>query len=260
MTIPHCDYHIHTTYLGCANETMSVEAIFRECERAGVESIAITDHLNRFEQADKHLGIRDDIERIDTPLEVFFGVELNFTGYREGFAFNEEVRERIGFQFAIGGIHRPYLDEYDLDRLIAIQHEHHLLTCANPAVDVLVHPYWFGWKWFRDTGFPWFDSVKVVPESLTRELGQAARESGTAIEINADANLVNPRNPPGYVDEYVDYMAILADEGVMFSLSSDAHDVGQLKNVRRSWEVAERLGLTADRIWRPDCEPMRKGR
>ena len=34
------DLHIHTKYLGCANETMEVEAIVRECEHLGVECIA----------------------------------------------------------------------------------------------------------------------------------------------------------------------------------------------------------------------------
>ena len=34
--IPPCDYHIHTRHLGCANGTMEVPAIVRECERIGV--------------------------------------------------------------------------------------------------------------------------------------------------------------------------------------------------------------------------------
>ena len=38
------DYHIHTHYCGCANETMTIPAILERCKAAGRTSIAITDH------------------------------------------------------------------------------------------------------------------------------------------------------------------------------------------------------------------------
>ena len=41
-----CDFHIHTKYLGCANETMELDAIARRCREVGAECIGITDHLN----------------------------------------------------------------------------------------------------------------------------------------------------------------------------------------------------------------------
>ena len=44
------DYHIHTHYLGCGNETMQVEAIVRRAEALGLRSIAITDHLNSLDR------------------------------------------------------------------------------------------------------------------------------------------------------------------------------------------------------------------
>ena len=33
--IVHCDYHMHTRYLGCANATMEIGPIVKECERLG---------------------------------------------------------------------------------------------------------------------------------------------------------------------------------------------------------------------------------
>lgn len=42
------DFHMHTTYLKCANETMTVPAILRRCEDLGLETIAITDRSPPF--------------------------------------------------------------------------------------------------------------------------------------------------------------------------------------------------------------------
>ena len=251
------DLHIHTKYLGCANETMEVDAVARECERVGVECIGITDHLNTPGPLELHRPVLDDIRKLETRVPVYFGVELNFTGCDEGFVFSPEIKQSYGFQFAVGGIHSTYVDEYDLERIIQVQHRHHLRTCRDELVDVLVHPYWFSRGEFETKAFPEFASVAAVPEKLTRELGQVARQTGTAIEINASANLVNRTEE--YLAAYVDYLAILASEGVTFAVGSDAHDISGLKNVRTAWEVAGRLGLPDERIWRPPGPPIAGG-
>jgi histidinol phosphatase-like PHP family hydrolase len=248
------DIHIHTKYLGCANETMELSAIARECERLGVECIGIADHLNTPEQLELHRPILSDIRKLQTDVPVYLGVELNFTKRDGGLVFDREIKQAYGFQFAIGGIHATYVDEFDLSRIIEIQHRHHLSICRNELVDVLVHPYWFSQAEFDKKGFPAFGSVRAVPERLTRELGRAASQTRTAIEINSGANLAN--RPEEYFKAYVDYLTILAEEGVMFAVGSDAHGINQLERVRLAWEVYDRLGLPDERLWRPAGAPV----
>ena len=255
--IPRCDFHIHTKYLRCANETMEIPAILKECERLGVTSLGITDHLNTLDKLDLHLPIKEDIQASDVDIAVYFGVELNFLGVDGDFAYSAEIHEQYGFQVVIGGIHGTYLETYDLKEIVDVQHRHHLKTCRDPLVDVLVHPYWFGKGEFDKKGWTWFDSMKAVPESYARELGQTAKATGTAIEINACANLTSSAYSERYVNEYIDYLSVIAEEGAQFSLGSDAHDINRLKDIQTSWEVAEKLGLTANRIWQPDCQPMK---
>jgi len=257
MLCPKYDFHIHTKYLKCANSTMEVPAIVQESKRLGVTALGITDHLNTLDKVDLHTLILQDIQTLEeSGIDIYFGVELNFTGYDQGFAFNQEIKEKYGFQFAIGGIHSTYLDEYDIVKLVDIQHQHHLKTCLDPLVQVLVHPYWFGKHSFESKGWPWFDSMKVVPESCIRELGQASKETGTAIEINGKANLRNPAYSQQYVEEYFEFLAILAQEGATFSCGSDAHDISHLAAVQDSWYMAERLGLPPERIWAPSGKPV----
>jgi histidinol phosphatase-like PHP family hydrolase len=248
MTCPRYDFHIHTKYLGCANGTMEVPAIVQACRHLGVTSLGITDHLNTFDKAELHRPILRDI---------YFGVELNFTGRDQEFAYNREVQEAYGFQFAIGGIHSAYLEEYDVKKLVDIQHRHHLKTCQDPLVQVLVHPYWFGRGEFERHGWPWFSSMKVVPERYVRELGQAAKETGTAIEINGKANLQNPAFDQAYVLEYYEFLSILVEEGATFSCGSDAHDIGHLAAVQATWDMAEQLRLSPEQIWHPQGAPVK---
>ncbi len=257
--LPRVDFHIHTKYLGCADATMEVAAIVRECERVGVQRLGITDHLNTLDKLDKHVPIKADLHALAPAIDVYFGVELNYLGCDGVFAYDAGVRERLGFQFAIGGIHGTYLQEYDLAKIVEIQHRHHLKTCADPLVDVLVHPYWFGKGEFDKKQWPWFDSMRPVPERLARELGQVARDTGTAIEINACANLTNKSYSARYVAEYFDFLAIVAAEGPCFSLGSDAHNINKLQDITAAWQFAERLKLPPERIWQPDGPPARAG-
>ena len=254
MQVSKCDAHIHTAHLGCANQTMTLDAIVGGCRQAGEEWIAITDHLNTPDQLHLHRKILDEIRALQGDPPVYFGVELNFTGCDEGFVFSRQIKADYGFQFAIGGIHCTYLDAYDLDKVIEIQHRHHLRVCADELVDVLVHPYWFNRYEFRTKGFPEFESVACVPQRLTRQLGQAARDTHTAIEINASANLHGRSDD--YLKAYFEYMTILAEEGVTFALASDAHDIAELQLVRLAWEMFQRLGLDGDRLWRPPGQPV----
>ena len=255
MKCPKYDFHIHTKYLHPGSDA-GISDIVNECKRLGVVSLAITDHLNSFDELELHALIRKDIERLDTDVEVYFGVELCLPGWKDPkLVFKQELKDRLGFQFVIGGIHNVcFQGEYDLKKLVDIQHRHHLKTCQDPLVQVLVHPYWWNKEEFDNRGWPWFNSMKAVPEAYVRELGQVARETGTAIEINALSNLRNPEFSEDYAKEYFDYLSILAEEGVMFSLGSDAHSLEGLTAIQDSWQIVERLNLSQDRIWRPECK------
>jgi len=256
MASPRYDFHIHTKYLGCGNATMEIPAIVRECERLGVTCLGITDHLNSLDKLELHTPIRRDIETLQTDIEVYFGVELNFTGCDQGFPFSEAIQEQTGFQFAIGGIHSAYLQQYDAQKLVKIQHRHHLATCRDPLVQVLVHPYWFPKGEFEAGGWPTFDSMRLVPERFVRELGQTARETNTAIEINGAAVLSSPHSSKSFLEEYVEFLSILAEEGVVFSVGSDSYDLSHFATIEDTWEAVDRLHLSPDRVWRPEGKPM----
>ena len=244
------DYHVHTTLSKCAGPAMTLGAIVGECERFGMEEIGIADHLYGDDFA-RNAALRKEIEQVQSTVRIRFGVEAGFNTRLGSHVITPEAKRKFGFEYAIGSHHSAYVKEHNVNCIIELQHEAHLKTCHDPAIDVLGHPWRFLYEEFRDKSWPWFDTVTVVPKGLTAELGRTAKATGTAIEINATSNLCMKFNPSSYFEEYVDYLAILASEGVMFSLGSDAHELGELQTNSLVWQVVERLGLTDDRIWHP---------
>ncbi|MBM3499091.1 MAG: PHP domain-containing protein, partial [Armatimonadetes bacterium] len=82
------DYHIHTFYQKCGNATLTVDSIIRRAQGLGLTSIAITDHLNHRDQLPNFRHIRRDIEAVATPVEVWFGCELNFDACDGNWAYD----------------------------------------------------------------------------------------------------------------------------------------------------------------------------
>ncbi len=247
------DFHIHTTYLRCANETMTVPAIAQRCEALGLQTIAITDHLNGPQFLDQHFNIKNDLAALESPLEIYFGVEANVTDPATGaISISAEEIERAGFTVVIAGVHASYHDKPDRQSIVDLQQRLMLEVIANPLVDVLVHPWWFGNNEFAPGGpMEWFKDLSEIPDDYARELGEAAVAHDTAIEANGSAIWANPTYSEAFNEEYSDYIAAIAATGAKISLCSDAHDVGQLANVHQVAEALAKRGVTGDKLWRP---------
>jgi len=249
------DFHIHTDYIGCADDTMRINDIVRVCEELGMEQIAITDHLNTLDQVDTHRKIKDDLLKLNTTLTVYFGAELNFNRQNGEFAATPEIQREVGFQFFIGGIHSAYGTDRSPDTILRTQHEHHLRTCHDPLVSVLVHPYWFGASEYSK--MPWLTDLSLLPAEWVHELGETAATTDTAIEINAAAILCNKQYPESFQRAYFDFLNTLKTHGVRFSLATDAHNIGQLEWIRAVEKAVNELEIPEEQVWYPDVSDIR---
>jgi histidinol phosphatase-like PHP family hydrolase len=254
------DYHIHTHHLKCADGSMQVADIVRRAEALGLTSIAITDHLNRPEQLVLHERIRTELEALRPAIEVYFGVELNFYNTTGKFPYSTAAKEALGFEVTLGGVHGTYVATDDRATIIALQHAHHLFTCNDPLVDVLVHPWWFPWEEFQAKGLRWFADMADIPEALHRELARTARATATAIELNASAIFLNPRYSDRFKEDYRHYVRILAEEGVKFALASDAHRLSELGRTSVVEDLLTDLAISEQQVWRPARPPTVTGR
>jgi len=245
------DLHIHTAHVGCANETMSLPALFARCEELGRTQIAITDHLNGPQHLEAQEAIREALPAYDGPLAVTWGVEGTIADAETGaITVTADHVERFGYDYVIAGPHGRY-NETDPDAIIATNHRLMLATVRNPIVDVLVHPWWFSRvEWDKGT-MTWFDDMSRIPESHVEELAEACVETGTAVEMNAGAIIHHARYSERLIDDYRDYMAALCERGVNFTVCSDAHDISHLERASDAAQFLADAGVPDDRIVAP---------
>jgi histidinol phosphatase-like PHP family hydrolase len=253
------DFHIHTTYLRCANETMSVPALVQRCESLGLEAIAITDHLNAPEFLPKHDLIKQDLADITTEMRIYFGVEVNVVDHTTGAVSIDETQlAKGGFETVIGGPHASYYSEPDREGIIDLQHQMMLQVIANPLVDVLVHPWWFGGGEFQPGGpMEWLTDMTQIPDWHADEIAEAALKHGCAIEANHSAFFTENQYGPAFRETYPHYLARIAGHGVPISISTDAHDINRLDGIHHMMDILEGVGITREQLWTPE---MRKAR
>ena len=249
------DFHIHTEYLKCADATMTVPAILHRCESLGLQTIAITDHLNAPQFLPQHELIKRDLAAANSPLEIFFGCEVNVLDKETGaLSIDQAQLEQGGFELVIGGVHTSYYDQPDKRGIIDLQQRLMLAVIANPLIDVLVHPWWFGGGEFRPGGpMEWFRDMSDIPDDYARELGEAAVAHETAIEANWSAIWGNTTiYSPEFLEGYNRYFKLIADTGAKISLSTDAHNIDQLNGIHPMADIVASLGIPDSQLWRPE--------
>ncbi|MCD6361532.1 MAG: hypothetical protein J7M38_11810, partial [Armatimonadetes bacterium] len=187
------------------------------------------------------------------PMRITWGVEANVVDPHTGaISVSEQQVEEAGFEFVIAGPHSSYHDRPDVRSIIDLQHRLMMQVVTNPLVDVLVHPWWFGRGEFDSGVVAWMTTLEQWPEQQIRELGQAAAETGTAIEMNASAIITNPFYGPDFEEDYGRVFAILREEGAKFTTCSDAHDIDQIGRSRLAAEFLERIGADDDDLLVPE--------
>jgi len=248
------DYHIHTHYVGCANESMTIPAILDGCRAAGRTSVAITDHADTPERHEKIRLIRAELERTDPgDLEVFFGAEVNIQNLDAEFAVTEEMRAAEGYEIVVGGVHSTWFGkgEATVEQIIERQNGLMCKVAANPLIDVLVHPWWFGQKQFKAQLEGRFTSLAQVPDELTCRLAEVCIANDTAVELNTWAVFKYPLTSEAYKESYKQYLARFVELGCSIALSTDSHATHHIDSVEIGERILAEIGLPESQVWRP---------
>lgn len=234
------DYHTHSVYSGDAKGTIieNVEA----AKKKGLRELAITDH------GPKHIGygvkkknikkIRkeiDELNRVNTDIEVKFGLEANIIGTDGKIDVDEEIRKELdillaGFHFGsipdkliegtkvqIYNVLSPLLPSVER-KSRAINTKSVVEALNKYDIDILTHP---GAKASIDT----------------KEVARAATQNDTALEINSSHGHLT-----------VEYIKVAMKEGAKFVINSDAHTPEDIGNVEKGINRAIQAGLSVERI------------
>jgi len=277
------DWHIHSHHSPCGKPEATLSAVLSGVRAAGLEHAGVADHLNCRRNEAAVLACRREYDALPEKTGFHFAVELtcirrwdletnealgekgNVYGFQSGGPADGElavylpdtVRERIRPEYVVAGVHSHLNAPLERQAVIRQQHRQHMFLATHPQVDILAHPFWWNGPW-RDPGGgysaePWFDDFGAVPRSMHKELAAAARENGTAVEINPGAIFLNGGYSDAFKRQYWDFLAMMKEAGVKFSFASDSHATGYEDRLPRIREGVEALGLTPSDIWLPHC-------
>ena len=264
-----------------------MQAMINTALRCGMVDFGVSDHLHAhktvpmveasrraFDEADRPAGLRFGVEvsclrRHDIEVSARTGEEASVYAVQKGgpvhdplaLFLDEAFIERLGIEYVIGGAHWPLGAELEREAVIQSYHRQNTFLATHPLVDVVAHPWWWMGHWQDKDGMyrtkPWLDDFSVIPESMHLEFASALTAHNTAVEINAHACLLNPSYPTTFRSQYMEYLMLLKDEGVQFSVGSDSHDERYSGAVHRIEGNLNRLGIGEEDLWRPAEKEIR---
>ncbi len=241
------DFHIHASFYRAKNpgDTPGPRAIdqLRSARAAGSKFVGIVEHCNASPRHPFHClealsaeYYADDFDRED----VFLGVEADLAEDGSD-ACGAAGRKKLGLHYVIGSVHLspsiiPEVNDY-------INSEYKRITNAlkyNRNVDIIGHPFGEGIRWERSGAvakWQW----SMIPDEYLSEVIRLAGESGKALEMNR-CDLNDP--------VYVDFWNRIRDNGVFFSVGSDAHSVGGTFEVVSRTAYLEAHGFSESKHWK----------
>ncbi|MBL8162934.1 MAG: DNA polymerase/3'-5' exonuclease PolX, partial [Anaerolineae bacterium] len=215
------DLHMHTTW---SDGTLSVREMAEQARSRGRQFIVITDHSRSLGIAnglsiERLLEQQAEVRRVDAEMgpdfRVFHGTEMDINA-DGSLDFPDEVLAQL--DFVIASLHVSLRQE----RAQITQRV--LNALKNPHVDLIGHP--------RGQQIPDREPADLDMDAVF----EAARQSGTALEINA-----NPRR----LDLEAQYARRAVELGIPLSINTDAHAPDQMDllhfgvlTARRGWVEA----------------------
>jgi histidinol phosphatase-like PHP family hydrolase len=273
-----CDWHIHSRHSPCGKPEATLESIRSGMRRAGITRGGVTDHLHCELNVPALEAARREYDALDGRDEFHFGLEVSclreydlkrnrragadahiYGVWDEGpegplaVYLPDELCERLGVEYVIGGAHWPLGAPLEREAVIRSYHRQNMFLAQHPSVDIVAHPWWWMGAWKDEDGkyrtLPWLDDFNHVPRSMHDEFEAAIRENGKFVEINAGAILLNDSYPPSFRGQYLEYLVMLKEAGVRFATGSDSHDAGYNGKLRRIEADLDALGLTSANLW-----------
>ncbi|MBT3295059.1 MAG: hypothetical protein HN919_06785 [Verrucomicrobia bacterium] len=237
-----CDYHIHTEFGYCVQDSTLARAADLGC-RLGLAGVGFAEHSGQlYYSADDYWSGRCHREGIDgiTPsanrMAPYFeaGAALREPGVRVGLELDFDYqgravllpRDRQRADFLLGSVHHlPSIDRGSTDAAEVVAEFLWMVDAiAAQGVDILAHP-------FRIIKRDGIELSRAILEHVV----EALYRSRTAAEINCHMG-----GPP------LDFIILCMDRGVKLALGGDAHHLLDVGNFAVHLELLKRAGAPRD--------------
>ena len=242
-----CDLHIHSNFSDGWNE---IEDVLRDGDAMGLEVMAVTDHYHKIgngkvdDYINKITAVRDNY----LP-KVLIGTEVLMDNQEGQIGLNEAERNKFDIvlvELMSGLLFDPEDTRWETEKanknkLIDTVFASYINICNNSLVDVIAHPFNLG----RIKNTEYHFKLRDLPTSLLKEMAGAMVKHKKAFGISSQFYYWHPNQRVAEVtEEYSRIISLFAEEGVRFSVGTDAHSVGTIGNLHWALSVIERAGLS----------------
>lgn len=246
------DLHTHSLF---SDGRDSVWEMVRAAEAAGLDILAITDHLeaDRWGNpiADWVDSLMREVEAIrrEAKVRLLVGVEASLLDLKGRTTITPQLYNRVdlvlcGIEWGTEGIaQNPPENKVALQRNLVVAYGN---LAMNPWVDIIAHPLNLG-------RFPLPLRLSEIAVSAIREIAAALREGNKAFELNNTLWWWFPQQSPKEVlREYARIVEEFAVAGVKFTWGSDAHSLHGVGNLHWAEQLARLIGLKPDHFLTPE--------
>jgi len=245
----HYPYDLHT-HTKLSDGWDDVRGNVRSAEACGMEMVAITDHYAE-NAPDVIPQILEQVKaaRQESPIRVLTGVEAYVKDGAGAISISPEraalldlVLADFGGRTEGIGHDAPKNKTKSLNKIVGA-----IVGMSQQAhVHILAHPFNLG---RLDCPLTFDD----LPQSALLEIAQAMASGGLVFEIMNQFHYWWPSVSVAELsDRYAGIVALFAQEGVRFSLGSDAHRTGAIGNLQWCYRIATQAQLCDAMMFVPD--------
>jgi len=238
LDLPNIDLHMHSVY---SDGKSCIRDMIRQAETNGLDAIAITDHYHKIEDLSRYVNeIKEEAKNFS--IRVLVGLEIHPT---ENFTLPTVGKRTQGIDLILGdplGKAFSYLNQLCKEELLEHFADMYKGICENPEVDVVAHPLNLGR----------FEKIKLfsdIDSWLLEHIIKEAKKGGKFLEVMSGMSWWYPKSRVDlFTQEYSAFIKKALDEGVKFSIGSDAHCVHGVGNISWSHKILKEIGATGNDV------------
>lgn len=238
------NYHIHTSFSRCGKTEMRLKSIIEEARNAGLNEIAITDHIHPGEGLKMKRIIpilRRKLKKISPDIKVYIGAELSAYGINKHTVLREDTP--LDYRLYSHNHYHMFGWEQPKDHSPEGYKEHCKKTMRNIILsgdaDCLAHPFCDHYivREFEDIyGFTRNCITSLWTDNEIGDILTLGKEHYVAWELNVEML----RKYPDFAKKY---FALGRETGVCFNAGSDAHTLVNVNTKQYIDEMKTLLGV-----------------
>jgi len=211
--------------------------MIRQAETNGLDAIAITDHYHEIENLSRYANeVKEEAKNF--PIRVLLGLEVHPTENLTLPTIEKRMHEIDLILADPLGKNFSYLNQLSKDEILEYFADIYERICRNPEVDIIAHPLNLG-------RFEEIKSFSDIDSWLLEHIIKEAKKGGKFLEVMSGMSWWYPRSRVDlFTREYSAFIKKALDEGVKFSIGSDAHCVHGVGNISWSHKILKEIGAT----------------